>query len=179
MSRIGNRKLQIPSGVTVDVDNAKVTVTGPKGTLSTVVDSTITVKVEDNNVVCTRANDAKTTKALHGTANSNIKNMIIGVSEGFQKGLEIVGVGYKFNVQGNKLNIVAGFSHPVIVDVPEGLKVEQVNNNEITVIGIDKQKVTNFAAEIRAWRKPEPYKGKGIHYKGEKLRRKEGKKAAK
>ncbi len=179
MSRIGNRKLSIPSGVTVNVEDTKVTVTGPKGTLSTVVDKTITVKVEDNKVVCTRANEAKATKALHGTANSNINNMLIGVSEGYQKGLEITGVGYKFNVQGNKVNIGAGFSHPVFVEVPEGLKVEQVSNNEITVVGIDKQKVTSFAAKIRDYRKPEPYKGKGIHYKGEKIRRKEGKKAAK
>ena len=105
--------------------------------------------------------------------------VIIGVSEGYQKGLEINGVGYRFNVTGNKLNVTAGFSHPVVIDVPSDLKVEQVSNTEITVSGIDKQKVSEFAANIRKWRKPEPYKGKGIRYKGEKIRRKEGKKASK
>ena len=108
-----------------------------------------------------------------------IKNMITGVSEGFSKGLEAVGVGYRFQVQGNKININANFSHPVVVNVPEGLKVEQVSNTEITISGIDKQKVTEFAAKVRAIREPEPYKGKGIRYKGEHVRRKEGKKAAK
>jgi len=105
--------------------------------------------------------------------------MLIGVSEGYKKGLEINGVGYRFNVQGNKINITAGFSHPVVVEVPEGLKVEQVNNTEIEISGIDKQKVSEFAANIRKWRRPEPYKGKGIRYKGERVRRKEGKKASK
>ena len=105
--------------------------------------------------------------------------MLEGVSKGFEKGLEINGVGYKFNVSGNKLNITAGFSHPVVMDVPAGLSVEQISNTEITIKGIDKQKVTEFAANIREWRKPEPYKGKGIRYKGEYVRRKEGKKAAK
>ncbi len=179
MSRIGNRKLNIPAGVTVTLDNNDVSVKGPKGELSLKVDELITVKVEDNTVECTRANESNASKSLHGTTNSLIENMIIGVSEGFEKSLEINGVGYKFNVQGNKLNITAGFSHPVVVDVPAGLSVEQVSNTEITIRGIDKQKVTEFAANIRKWRKPEPYKGKGIRYKGEIIRRKEGKKAAK
>ncbi len=179
MSRIGNRKLNIPAGVTVTVTNNDVAVKGPKGELNLKVDERITVKVEENTVVCTRANETNASKSLHGTTNSLIENMMIGVSEGFEKGLEINGVGYRFNVNGNKVNITAGFSHPVIMDVPAGLSVEQVSNTEITIKGIDKQKVTEFAANIRKWRKPEPYKGKGIRYKGETIRRKEGKKAAK
>ena len=116
---------------------------------------------------------------MHGTTNANIRNMIIGVSEGYKKELEIVGVGYRFNVAGNKINVNAGFSHPVEVIVPSDLNVEQVNTTEIAISGIDKQRVSEFAANIRKLRKPEPYKGKGIRYKGEHIRRKEGKKAAK
>lgn len=179
MSRIGNRRLHIPAGVTVEVNDNNITVNGPKGKLDYTFDSLIDVKVEGEEVVCTRKNETKQAKSLHGTTNSLIKGMLTGVSDGFEKGLEIYGVGYRFNVSGNKVNISAGFSHPVSVQVPEGLKVEQVSNTEITVKGIDKQKVNNFAAEIRAWRRPEPYKGKGIRYKGERIRRKEGKKAAK
>ena len=179
MSRIGNRKLTIPAGVTVTVDNNTITVKGQKGELDYTFDKLITVKAEDGVITCERANETKQAKSLHGTTNSIIENMLIGVSEGYKKGLEINGVGYRFNVQGNKINITAGFSHPVVVEVPEGLKVEQVNNTEITVSGIDKQKVSEFAANIRKWRRPEPYKGKGIRYKGERVRRKEGKKASK
>lgn len=179
MSRIGNRKLNIPSGTTVTVDGQHVTAKGPKGELSLVADSLITVKVVENTVETTRANETKQAKSLHGTTNSLIENMIIGVSEGYSKSLEINGVGYRFNVQGNKLNITAGFSHPVIMDVPAGLSIEQVSNTEITIKGIDKQMVSEFAANVRKWRKPEPYKGKGIRYKDEHIRRKEGKKAAK
>ena len=179
MSRIGNRKLNIPSGTTVTVEGQRVTAKGPKGELSIIADSLITVTVVENTVETVRANETKQAKSLHGTTNSLIENMIIGVSEGYQKSLEINGVGYRFNVQGNKLNVTAGFSHPVVIDVPEGLSVEQVNNTEITIKGIDKQKVSEFAANVRKWRKPEPYKGKGIRYKDEHIRRKEGKKAAK
>ncbi len=179
MSRIGNRILNIPDGVTVTVDNTNVTVKGSKGELSLVVSDLITVEVKDNTVLTKRKNETKNAKSLHGTTNSLINGMIIGVSQGYEKGLEISGVGYRFNVAGNKITITAGFSHPVVVDVPAGLSVEQVNNTEITIKGIDKQAVTKFAAEIRDWRKPEPYKGKGIRYKGERIRRKEGKKAAK
>lgn len=179
MSRIGNRKLIIPSGVTVTVTGNNVAVKGPKGELSLEVDPLITVVVKDNVVECTRANETKNAKSLHGTTNSLIENMLIGTSAGFEKALEINGVGYRFNVNGNKLTITAGFSHPVVEEVPAGLSVEQVSNTEITVKGIDKQKVTEFAANIRKWRKPEPYKGKGIRYKDEHVRRKEGKKAAK
>lgn len=179
MSRIGNRKLSIPSGVTATVTDNNIVVKGPKGELEYTFDKRITVNVGEDGVTTTRANETKEVKSLHGTTNSNIENMLIGVSEGYQKGLEINGVGYRFNVQGNKVNITAGFSHPVVVDVPNGLKVEQVSNTEITISGIDKQKVSEFAANIRKWRKPEPYKGKGIRYKGEYVRRKEGKKASK
>jgi len=179
MSRIGNRKLVIPSSVTVTVDGNNVSVKGPKGELSMVKSSLIDVKVLDGTLECIRANETKEAKSLHGTTNSLIENMIKGVSEGYEKGLEINGVGYRFNVGGNKLNVTAGFSHPVVIDIPSDLSIEQVSNTEIIVKGIDKQKVSEFAANIRKWRKPEPYKGKGIRYKDEKVRRKEGKKAAK
>ena len=180
MSRIGNRILAIPSGVEVTVDGNKVTTKGPKGTLEfNFKNENVNVKVEDGKVVTTRNNDLKVSKQLHGTTNSIIKNMLIGVSEGFKRELEIVGVGYRFNVQGNKINVNAGFSHPVEVIVPSDLKVEQVSTTEIAISGIDKQKVSEFAANIRKLRKPEPYKGKGIRFKGEHIRRKEGKKAAK
>lgn len=179
MSRIGNRKLTIPAGVVASIDGNTIKVIGPKGELSFTYSDLISVAIHETEITTTRANDTKTAKSLHGTTNSIIENMLIGVSEGYQKGLEINGVGYRFNVQGDKVNITAGFSHPVAIDVPAGLKVEQVSNSEITVIGIDKQKVSEFAANIRKWRKPEPYKGKGIRYKNEHVRRKEGKKASK
>ncbi len=179
MSRIGNRELVIPEGVTVTVDKNTVTVKGPKGELNLNKAEIIDVEVVDGKVLTKRSNDAKVSRQLHGTTNALISNMITGVTEGYAKGLEAVGVGYKFQVQGNKLTVNAGYSNPVIVDVPAELKVEQVNNTEITISGIDKQKVTEFAANVRKIRQPEPYKGKGIRYKGEHVRRKEGKKAAK
>ncbi len=179
MSRIGNRKLEIPNGVSITAENNVVNVKGPKGELSLNYDELVDVKVSDNVVEVTRKNESKTAKSLHGTTNSLIENMLEGVSNGFERGLEINGVGYRFNVSGNKLTVTAGFSHPVVIDVPAGLSVEQVSNTEITIKGIDKQKVSEFAANVRKWRKPEPYKAKGIRYKGEHIRRKEGKKAAK
>lgn len=179
MSRIGNRKIQIPEGVTVTVDNNVVTVKGPKGELTSEFNKELAIVVNENVVEISRPNDLKVIKSLHGTTNALISNMIIGVSAGYKKELEIVGVGYRFNVQGNKVNVNAGFSHPVIVEAPSDIKVEQVNATEISISGIDKQKVSEFAANIRKLRKPEPYKGKGIRYKGEHIRRKEGKKAAK
>lgn len=178
MSRIGNRKIVVPTGVTVSVENDKVTVTGPKGELSLDLVKNITVTVEENTLTVARANDDKTTKSMHGTTNSNIKNLIEGVTEGFKKDLEIMGVGYRFNVKGKTLVISAGYSHPVELEVPAGLTVELVSNTEISVKGIDKILVGEFAANIRKVRKPEPYKGKGIRYKDEYVRRKEGKKAA-
>ena len=178
MSRIGNRKLVVPEGVSVTVENNQVTVKGPKGELSLEIKENITVQVEENAVVVTRANEEKTTKAMHGTTNANIKNMIEGVTHGFKKGLEIIGVGYRFTMKGNTLVINAGYSHPVELEVPAGLTVEAISNTEISVSGIDKIKVGEFAANIRKVRQPEPYKGKGIRYKNEHVRRKEGKKAA-
>ena len=179
MSRIGNRELVIPAGVTVTNENNLITVKGPKGELKLVVSEPIVVEIKEDKVYTKRPNDNKATKQLHGTTNSLIKNMIIGVTEGYSKGLEAVGVGYRFNVNGKKIAISAGFSHPMEINVPEGLEVKQESNTEITVSGIDKQRVTEFAANIRKVREPEPYKGKGIRYKGEYVRRKEGKKASK
>ena len=176
MSRIGNRIITVPTGVTVEETNGVVTVKGPKGSLSQPMLKDITMKVEENQVIVERKNEAA--KALHGTMNALIQNMITGVTEGYTKGLEILGVGYKFNVQGQKLTINAGYSHPVNMEVPAGLTVEQVSNTEITIKGIDKVLLGEFAANVRKVRQPEPYKGKGIRYKDEHVRRKEGKKAA-
>lgn len=179
MSRIGNRKIVVPAGVTVTNENNIVTVKGPKGELSLELVKGIEITQEENTLTVTRPNDEKATKAMHGTTNANIQNMIKGVTDGFQKGLEIIGVGYRFNVKGTTLVVNAGYSHPVEMTVPTGLTVEQVSNTEITVKGIDKVLVGKFAADVRSVREPEPYKGKGIRYKDEYVRRKEGKKAAK
>ena len=179
MSRIGKRVLTIPAGVNVNVENGVVTVKGPKGELTLDLVKNIEVKVEGETVVVNPLKDDKFTHAMHGTTNSNINNMMIGVSEGYKKSLEIVGVGYKFNPQGNKLTINAGYSHPVVMEVPDGITVKGISNTEIELSGIDKEKIGEFAANIRKVRKPEPYKGKGIKYKGEVIRRKEGKKASK
>ncbi len=176
MSRIGNRIITVPTGVTVENTDNVVTVKGPKGTLTQPMLKDITMKQEDNKITLERKNESA--KAMHGTMNALINNMIKGVTEGYEKGLEIIGVGYRFNVQGSKLTINAGYSHPVIIEVPAGLTVESVSNTEITVKGIDKVLVGEFAANIRKVRQPEPYKGKGIRYKDEHIRRKEGKKAA-
>jgi len=176
MSRIGNRVLTIPAGVTVEENDGVVTVKGPKGELKQKMLKDITMKIEGDQLTLERKNESA--KAMHGTMNSIVNNMIIGVTKGYEKGLEIIGVGYRFNVQGKKLVINAGYSHPVDMIVPEGLTVESVSNTEITVKGIDKVLVGEFAANIRKVRMPEPYKGKGIRYKDEHVRRKEGKKAA-
>lgn len=177
MSRIGNRTLTIPEGVTVSVDNNVVTVKGPKGELSTEINNKLSVKIEGNELTIERENDE--VKNFHGTANANIKNMIIGVTEGFSKQLESIGVGYRFTLKGNELVVTAGYSHPVNVQIPEGITVESPSNTELTIKGIDKCLVGEFAANIRKIRQPEPYKGKGIRYKDEVVRRKEGKKASK
>ena len=176
MSRIGNRLITIPAGVTVTEENGVVTVKGPKGELKQPLLKDITMKVEEKGITLERANE--NAKAMHGTMNALINNIIIGVTNGYEKGLEIIGVGYRFNVQGKKLVINAGYSHPVEMEVPEGLTVEANGNTEITIKGIDKVKVGEFAANVRKVRPPEPYKGKGIRYKDEHVRRKEGKKAA-
>ena len=177
MSRVGNRKLVLPAGVTASVEGNTVTVKGPKGELSTVINENITVEINGEEITLKRAND--NFKNFHGTANANIKNMIIGVTEGFEKKLESVGVGYRFQLKGNELVVTAGYSHPVIVKIPEGIKLESPSNTELYVRGIDKQLVGEFAANVRKIRKPEPYKGKGIRYADEHVRRKEGKKASK
>jgi large subunit ribosomal protein L6 len=178
MSRIGNRKLVIPEGVTITEENNVVTVKGPKGELTTNLAENITIKVEGNTLEVLRSNDNNNTKTMHGTINALINNMMTGVTKGFEKGLEIIGVGYRFTLKGNVLVISAGYSHPVEMEIPEGITVEVPSNTEVTVKGIDKVLVGEFAANIRKVRQPEPYKGKGIRYKDEHVRRKEGKKAA-
>ena len=177
MSRIGNRQLAIPEGVTVKVNGNVVTVKGSKGELSLTTSDLVTVEVKEGTVVVTRKNETIPARQVHGTTNANIRNMMIGVSEGYSKALEIIGVGYRFNLRGNKLVINAGYSHPVEVEVPSDLQVKVDGNNQVTVSGISKERVGEFAANIRKVRKPEPYKGKGIRYVGEHIRRKEGKKA--
>jgi len=178
MSRIGNRKLVIPEGVTITEENNVVTVKGPKGELTTKLAENITIKVEGNTLEVLRSNDNTNTKTMHGTINALINNMMTGVTKGFEKGLEIIGVGYRFQLKGNVLVVNAGYSHPVEMEIPNGITVEVPSNTEVTVKGIDKVLVGEFAANIRKVRQPEPYKGKGIRYKDEHVRRKEGKKAA-
>ena len=176
MSRIGNRKISIPENVTVTVNDNNVVVKGPKGELSTKLTKGISVEVENNEVVVKRDNDSF--KTMHGTTNANINNMITGVTTGFEKKLEAVGVGYRFQVKGNTVVVNAGYSHPVEMIVPEGITVEAPSNTELFIRGIDKCLVGEFAANIRKIRQTEPYKGKGIRYSGEHIIRKEGKKAA-
>ena len=176
MSRIGNRKISVPENVTVTINDNNVVVKGPKGELYTKLTEGISVKVEDNEVIVTRDNDSF--KTMHGTTNANINNMITGVTTGFEKKLEAVGVGYRFQVKGNTVVVNAGYSHPVEMIVPEGITVEAPSNTELFIRGIDKCLVGEFAANVRKIRQPEPYKGKGIRYSGEHIIRKEGKKAA-
>lgn len=179
MSRIGNRTLIIPEGVTVTLEDSKVTVKGPKGELSLNVDNNLKIAIEGNELTVARNSEIKKVKQMHGTTNSLISNMIEGVTNGYAKSLEIIGVGYRFNLKGKTLEVNAGYSHKIELEVPAGLTVESVSATEITIKGISKEAVGKFAAEIREVRKPEPYKGKGIRYKGEHVRRKEGKKASK
>ena len=179
MSRIGNKTITIPAGVEVNVNSNEVTVKGPKGTLTRQFSPLITVKVEGSEVNCIRANEDKHTKQLHGTTRAIINNMIIGVNDGYKIQLGIEGIGYRAELKGKNLNLVLGFSHPITVEAEEGIKIEVPDPNTIIVSGIDKQRVGEIAALIRSYRKPEPYKGKGVHYEGEHIRRKEGKTAAK
>ena len=179
MSRIGNKTITIPAGCEVTVsDSNEVTVKGPKGTLSRQFSPLIEIKVEGAEVNCKRANEAKTTKQLHGTTRALLHNMIVGTTEGFKKTLEIVGIGYKAEMQGKVLNLSLGYSHDINFDVEDGLTIETPNPTTIIVSGIDKQRVGEAAAQIRGFRKPEPYKGKGIRYQGEHIAHKEGKTAA-
>ena len=178
MSRIGERKLTIPEGVTVNITGNVINVKGPKGELEYKFSNLISVEVIDNTVVTKQIKENAKSNMMQGTTNSLINNMLIGVSTGFSRSLEAVGVGYRFGVSGNKITINAGYSHPIVVEAPSDLSVTSESNTEITIHGIDKQKVSEFAANIRKLREPEPYKGKGIRYKDEHVRRKEGKKAA-
>ncbi|WP_290138799.1 50S ribosomal protein L6 [uncultured Dubosiella sp.] len=180
MSRIGNKLITIPANVTVEVAAGnEVTVKGPKGTLTRKFSPLMEINVENNEVTVKRPNDEKHTKQLHGTTRALLHNMVVGVSEGFVKELELVGIGFRTAVKGNKLTMSVGYSHPVEIDIVDGLEVTCPNATSIKVAGIDKQLVGEYSANIRAVRKPEPYKGKGIRYKGEVVRRKEGKTAGK
>ena len=174
MSRIGNKPITVPAGVEVKLDGQHITVKGPKGTLERTLPSEMTIKLEDGHVVVTRPNDLKKMKALHGLTRTLIHNMVVGVSEGYTKTLEVNGVGYRAAKQGNKLVLSLGYSHPVEMIDPEGLS-SAVDGNKIIVSGISKEKVGQYAAEIRDKRRPEPYKGKGIKYADEVIRRKVGK----
>ena len=179
MSRIGNKTITIPAGCEVTVsDKNEVTVKGPKGSLTRQFNPLITIKVEGAEVNCVRANEAKQTKQLHGTTRALINNMIVGTTEGFKKQLDIVGIGYRAALQGKVLNLVLGYSHEINYEIEDGITVEVPNNTTIVVSGVDKQRVGEVAAQIRGFRKPEPYKGKGIKYSDEVINRKEGKTAA-
>ena len=176
MSRIGKMPIAIPAGVTVEIaENNKVTVKGPKGTLERVLPSEMDIKMEGSEIVVSRPNDLRKMKSLHGLTRTLINNMVIGVTEGYEKKLEVNGVGYRAQKQGKKLVLSLGYSHPVEMEDPEGLETVLDGQNIIVVKGIDKEKVGQYAAEIRAKRAPEPYKGKGIKYADEVIRRKVGK----
>lgn len=175
MSRIGKKPIELPAGVSVQIDAGKITVTGPKGTLSQDIPGEIIISQEGSTLLVTRPNDNKQNRAFHGLVRALVANMVQGVSGGFERKLELVGVGYRAQLQGKKLVINIGFSHPVEVEPPEGIEFEVPAVTRITVKGIDKQLVGNTAAHIRAIRKPEPYKGKGIKYENEVVRRKAGK----
>lgn len=175
MSRIGRKPINIPAGVTVSVDNSVVTVKGPKGTLTQKVHPNITVEVNGDVVEVKRPNDDKLNRSLHGLTRSLIANMVVGVTEGFKKELDVNGVGYRVQKQGKNLVMNLGFSHQVIMSDTDDITIEVPNPNKIIILGADKQKVGQFAAEVREKRPPEPYKGKGIKYVDEVIRRKEGK----
>lgn len=177
MSRIGRAPIAVPSGVTVDIAGQKVTVTGPKGTLEHVVVEPIRVAQEDEALVVTRPTDRGPHRSLHGLSRTLVANMVEGVTDGFERKLELVGVGYRAQMKGKDLEVAVGFSHPVVFNPPEGITFEVPEPTQIVVSGIDKQKVGQVAADIRRVRPPEPYKGKGIRYAGEEVRRKVGKRA--
>jgi large subunit ribosomal protein L6 len=177
MSRIGNKPIEIPAGVTVDVGPGRVTVNGPKGELSQAIDRSMEVKVDDGVLTVARPTDRGEHRALHGLTRSLIQNMVTGVTDGYEKRLQITGVGYRARAAGKGLELSLGFSHPVSVDAPEGIDFEVPQPTEIIVRGIDKQQVGEIAAQIRRHRPPEPYKGKGVRYADEQIRRKVGKRA--
>ncbi|MDX2026049.1 50S ribosomal protein L6 [Microcella sp.] len=175
MSRIGRMPIDIPGGVEITIDGQAVTVKGPKGQLALNVASPIEVAIEDNQVVVTRPDDERASRSLHGLTRTLIANQIIGVTQGYSKGLEVVGTGYRVQAKGDGVEFALGFSHPVTVNPPAGITFTVEGNNKLTVSGIDKQAVGEVAANIRKIRKPEPYKGKGVRYAGEVVRRKAGK----
>ena len=179
MSRIGLKPITVPAGVEITVDGNVITVKGPKGTLSQEVSKDMKVEVKDGVVTVSRPNDEREMRSQHGLARTLINNMVVGVTEGYEKKLELVGVGYKAEKKGKTLVMSLGYSHPVEMEDPEGITTECPSQTEIVVKGIDKAFVGNYTANIRAWRRPEPYKGKGIKYAGEFIRRKEGKAGAK
>lgn len=175
MSRIGRKPITVPSGVNITLDNTVITVKGPKGSLSRELHKDIKVTVQDNVITIERPSDNKLHRSLHGTTRSVVNNMVSGVTEGFSKSLELVGVGYRASLSGKKLVLNVGYSHPVEITPEEGIEFEVPSNTKIIVKGINKERVGEYAAKIRSVREPEPYKGKGIKYEGERIIRKEGK----
>ena len=175
MSRIGRLPIAVPSGVDVTIAGRELTVKGPKGTLSRTLHRDMKVSQEDGTIVVSRPTEQKTHKQLHGLTRTLVNNMVIGVTDGYRKGLEITGVGYRAALSGRKLTLNLGYSHPVEIDPPDGISFELENPTRLTVVGIDKELVGQIAAQVRATRKPEPYKGKGVRYAGEYIRRKAGK----
>ena len=178
MSRVGRKPIEIIKGVTVGLRERVITVKGPHGELSATVHPNINVEIKDNHVSFTRKNEEKATRALHGLWRALVQNMIKGVTTGYSKKLEIVGVGYRAEMKGRKLQLLLGYSHPILFGPPEGVKIETPTQTNITISGIDKQLVGLVASKIRSFRPPEPYKGKGVKYEGEYIRRKAGKAAA-
>jgi large subunit ribosomal protein L6 len=175
MSRIGRLPVAIPSTVDVTIEGRQLTVKGPKGTLSRTLHPDMAVAKEDGNIVVSRPTEQKLHKQLHGLTRTLVNNMVVGVTDGYRKGLEITGVGYRATLNGKKLTLNLGYSHPVEIDPPEGISFELENPTRLAVVGIDKELVGQVAAQVRATRKPEPYKGKGVRYAGEYVRRKAGK----
>jgi large subunit ribosomal protein L6 len=178
VSRIGKKPIAIPKGVTVSIKDHLVTVKGPKGELSQTVHPAIGIAVKEQEILLTRSTDAKQERALHGLWRALVNNMVVGVTDGYSQKLEIVGVGYRAEMKGTRLNLNIGYSHPILFAPPEGVKIEAPTQTNITISGTDKQLIGLVAAKIRSFRAPEPYKGKGIKYEGEYIRRKAGKAAA-
>jgi large subunit ribosomal protein L6 len=175
MSRIGKLPISVPAGVEVKNDNNLITVKGPKGQLTQQYSQDMHIKIEEGMITVTRPTESKNHKSLHGLTRNLINNMVVGVTDGYSKTLQVEGVGYRADAKNNKLEMKLGYSHPVVMQAPEGINIEVAKNNDITISGIDKQAVGQFAAEVREKRPPEPYKGKGIRYAGERIIRKEGK----
>ena len=175
MSRIGRLPITVPSGVDVTIDGRNLTVKGPKGSLSRALHPDMTVSREEGTLVVTRPTEQKMHKQLHGLTRTLVNNMVVGVTDGYRKGLEITGVGYRAALNGKKLTLNLGYSHPIEIDPPEGITFEVENPTRLAVVGIDKELVGQIAAKVRSTRKPEPYKGKGVRYAGEVIRRKAGK----